>query len=197
MEINHEKINELEVVFSSGKIKLLGLPIKNACIIQFFSFRDERGAFYKRIDSETLNFLRFHVHEFLCSSSIKGVVRGLHFQSNPISQAKIVYCTKGRIFDVLVDLRQSSPTFKKWVGIYLDEQNPYAVYIPRGCAHGFYALTDCEVTYLADNSFSKEHDYSLKWNDPEIGIKWPFSGEPILSEKDKNAVEFSKCPLFP
>ena len=97
----------------------------------------------------------------------------------------------------MVDLRRSSPTFKKWIGIYLDEQKPYAIYIPRGCAHGFYAITNCEVTYLADNPFSKKHDCYLKWDDPEIGIKWPFSDEPILSEKDKNALNFAECPLFP
>ena len=117
-------------------------------------------------------------------SLVKGTLRGLHFQNNPMGQTKLVRCTKGVMLDVAVDLRKDSPTYKKWFSIELTEENKKQLFIPQGFAHGFLALSDdVEVQYKVDNLYSKEHDRGIRYNDPEIGIDWG-DIDPVLSEKD-------------
>jgi len=154
-------------------------------------FADKRGFFmeiYKESDFEKagidINFVQDN-H----SKSIKGVLRGLHYQLEPKAQGKLVRCIKGKIFDVAVDIRKGSPTFRKWIGVELSEENKLMLWIPKGFAHGFLTLSEeAEVVYKVSGSeYSPEHDRCIRWNDPDIGIKWPLNGEPILSEKDKNA----------
>jgi len=151
---------------------------------------DNRGWFMETHSSKTLaenginlNFVQDN-HSF---SSEKGTLRGLHYQLMPKAQTKLVRCTKGSIYDVAVDLRVDSPTFKQWYGIELSAENKKQLLVPKGFAHGFITLTsDVEVQYKVDEIYSPEHDRNILWNDPEIGIEWP-DLEVTLSEKDKNA----------
>jgi dTDP-4-dehydrorhamnose 3,5-epimerase len=115
-----------------------------------------------------------------------GTLRGLHFQRSPHAQAKLVRCTRGRIFDVAVDIRKESPTFKNWVGLELSAEKGNQLFIPAGYAHGFLTLeADCEVVYKVDAYYAPEADGGIAWNDPEIGIHWPsIDGAPLLSDKD-------------
>lgn len=120
-------------------------------------------------------------------SKAKGVIRGLHYQKSPMSQAKLIRCTAGEILDVAVDIRRGSPNFGRWFGVVLSAENKKQLYIPRGFAHGFLTLVEgCEVQYKADNYYSLEHDRGIRFDDPAIGIEWGID-EPILSEKDINA----------
>ncbi len=154
-------------------------------------FADDRGFFmetYKRSDFEKYGIDTDFVQDNH-SKSVKGVLRGLHFQKEPFAQGKLVRCTKGKIFDVAVDIRKGSPTFGKWVGFELSEENKHIIWIPKGFAHGFLTLSDeAEVLYkVSGGEYSPEHDAGILWNDPDIGINWPLEGieEVILSEKDK------------
>ena len=122
----------------------------------------------------------------------KGTIRGIHFQINPKAQTKLVRCTNGKILDIAVDLRKGSPTYKKWIAVELTEESKKMLYIPKGFGHAFLTLSDnVEVQYKVDEYYSKEHDRSIRFDDPEINIKWCLEKygikEIILSEKDKNA----------
>lgn len=120
-------------------------------------------------------------------SAQKGTLRGLHYQLNPMCQAKLLRCTRGKIFDVAVDIRKGSPSYAQWTGVELSAENKKQLFIPRGFAHGFITLTDdVEVQYKADNYYAPDCDGNIRWDDPEIGIEWPIAPV-ILSEKDKNA----------
>lgn len=119
----------------------------------------------------------------------RGTIRGIHFQNNPKAQAKLLRCTKGVIYDVVVDLRRNSPTFKKWIAVVLSEANKKQVYIPRGFGHACLALEDnIEVQYKVDNFYELALDRAIRWDDPELNIDWGINiGEIIVSEKDKSA----------
>ncbi len=151
-------------------------------------FNDERGFFletFKKSDF-VLNGITEEFNQDNHSKSTKGVLRGLHFQIPPKAQAKIVRCIQGKILDVAVDLRKSSPTFKKWTSEILSDENRHMFYIPEGFAHGFVVLSDtAEILYKASGEYSKEHDRGIRWNDPEININWDIDFTPVLSEKDK------------
>ncbi len=154
-------------------------------------FGDERGfflEFFKKSDFERAGIDTDFVQDNH-SRSFKNVLRGLHFQVEPRAQGKLVRCVKGRIFDVAVDLREKSPTFKKWVGLELSEENKLMLWIPKGFAHGFLTLSEeAEVIYKVSGSeYSPAHDRSLRWDDPDFNISWPLEGEPLLSEKDRKA----------
>ncbi|MBA4783781.1 MAG: dTDP-4-dehydrorhamnose 3,5-epimerase [Rhizobiales bacterium] len=155
-------------------------------------FGDERGFFSEtynaRIFAEngiTTEFVQDN-HSF---SSARGVLRGLHFQTPPFAQAKLVRVTRGRVYDVLVDLRQSSPTFKKWVGIEVSAEKWNQVLVPAGFAHGFVTLEEnTEFLYKVSAFYARDCDRSVRYDDPEIGIEWPVAREAItLSDKDRNA----------
>ncbi len=118
------------------------------------------------------------------SHSVRDVIRGLHYQKKPKDQAKLVTVTKGEIFDVAVDIRKNSPTFGKWLGEILSDQNHKLLYIPEGFAHGFCVLSEtADVSYKVTQEYSPDHDRGIVWNDPEINIKWP-TDKPIVSKKD-------------
>ncbi len=166
--------------------------IPDVILIKPKVFGDERGFFmetYKKSDFEKAGIETNFVQDNH-SKSIKGVLRGLHFQKEPKSQGKLVRCLRGRIFDVAVDIRENSPTFGKWVGFELTEENKYMLWIPQGFAHGFLTLEDnTEIFYKVSGSeYSPEHDAGIIWNDEQIGINWPLENieNLILSEKDKN-----------
>jgi dTDP-4-dehydrorhamnose 3,5-epimerase len=149
-------------------------------------FGDERGFFmetFKRSELKALGVDR----EFLQdnhSRSVKGVLRGLHYQVGEHAQAKLVRCIRGLIFDVAVDIRPGSETFGQWYGIILSEENHYQLFIPEGFAHGYYTISDtAEVIYKTTREYAPNADRGIIWNDPDIGIYWP-SFNPVLSEKD-------------
>ncbi len=164
------------------------LEIPEIVLIKPKIFFDNRGFFletYKHSD-----FLENGIGEKFIqdnhSKSIKGVLRGLHFQNNPKAQGKLVRCTKGVIWDVGVDLRKGSPTFGKWLGVELSEKNFYMLYIPAGFAHGFCVLSDeAEVLYKCTEEYDSKLDAGIRWDDPDINIKWPIKN-PMLSDKDAN-----------
>lgn len=115
----------------------------------------------------------------------KGTIRGMHFQKEPKAEDKFVQCLRGAMYDVVIDLRKNSSTFSKWYAEELTEENKKMFFIPKGCAHGFQALTDnCETLYFMSEYYSPEHASGVRWDDPKFGISWPIAN-PFLSEKDK------------
>ncbi|MCL5408443.1 MAG: dTDP-4-dehydrorhamnose 3,5-epimerase [Candidatus Omnitrophica bacterium] len=149
-------------------------------------FKDDRGFFmeiYKKSDFEK-NGIKEEFIQDNYSYSIKGVLRGLHFQKEPYSQAKIIKCIKGEIFDVAVDIKKNSPTYGKWISIILSENNHYMLYIPTGFAHGFLTLSDTAgVQYKTSCEYMPQFEAGIIWNDPDINIKWP-DNNAIVSSKD-------------
>ena len=150
---------------------------------------------------ETYNEAKFHemgidtvfVQDNMSYSAQKGTLRGLHYQRDPYSQAKLVRCTRGAILDVAVDLRHGSPTYKQWTSVVLSAENKREFLVPRGFAHGFVTLTDdVEFLYRVDNYYAPGTEASIRYDDPEFGIDWGFKdGEkPILAEKDEAAPYF-------
>ena len=132
------------------------------------------------------------------SRSAKGTLRGLHFQ-HQFPQGKLVRVIAGEVFDVAVDLRESSPTFGQWVGAVLTAENCKQLWVPPGFAHGFYALSEnADLCYKCTEYYHPEDDHSLLWSDPEVAINWPLvSPEPLLSAKDASAKRLDEIPLFP
>ncbi len=161
--------------------------IEGVYIIDVKTYGDNRGYFmetYKESDFREAGLCYNFVQDNQ-SSSKKGVLRGLHFQTTH-PQAKLVRVIKGEVFDVAVDLRKNSKTYGRWVGVLLSEENHRQFMIPRGFAHGFVVVSDyAEFAYKCDQLYHPEDDGGIMWNDPDIGIKWPDVGEIILSEKDK------------
>ncbi|QHS23471.1 dTDP-4-dehydrorhamnose 3,5-epimerase [Virgibacillus sp. MSP4-1] len=172
-------------------MEFIKTKLEGVVIIEPAVHGDHRGWFmesYNQKDFEqagiNLNFVQDN-HSF---SATKGTLRGLHYQSNPKAQTKLVRCTKGSIYDVAIDIRKGSPTFGEWVGVELTAENKKQFLIPKGFAHGFMTLTeDAEVQYKVDEFYAPECDRGILWNDPVIGIEWPMDVTPVLSEKDKNA----------
>ena len=166
-------------------------------------FRDERGYFFESFNLKDFNAKMGTNIKFVQdneSLSKKGVVRGLHFQKPLCEQAKLVRVVKGAVYDVAVDIRRWSKTFGKYVGVYLSENNHQQFFIPEGFAHGFIALEDDTIfQYKCNNYDSKEHEGSIRWNDPLIGINWGnyFDlNKVIVSEKDANAQSFREYYEF-
>jgi dTDP-4-dehydrorhamnose 3,5-epimerase len=148
---------------------------------------DERGFFARIWDNKV--FEEKGLDSKILQSSIsfnkkKGTLRGMHFQYGPFKESKMVRCTKGKIYDVIVDLRKDSKTFKKWFSIELSESNHKILYIPKGFAHGFQTLEDnTEVYYQISEFYNPAYSNGIRWDDPVFGIKWPLNN-PIISEKD-------------
>ncbi|QVK17129.1 dTDP-4-dehydrorhamnose 3,5-epimerase [Mycoplasmatota bacterium] len=153
-------------------------------------FKDNRGYFTESYNQKKMMEAGFNYHFVQDNHSYsqdKGVLRGIHFQINPKAQTKLVRCTRGKILDVVVDLRKNSPTYKQYVQVELSSENFKQLLIPKGFGHAFLTLTDdVEVQYKVDEVYSKEHDRSINYKDPELNIEWP-DFEMILSDKDKNA----------
>ena len=170
------------------------LKIHDVVLITPKVFIDERGFFMETYQKEELAKAGI-TGEFIQqnhSKSVKGVLRGLHYQKDPYAQAKLVRCIRGEIFDVAVDIRKRSNTFGKYVSAMLSGENKNMLYIPRGFAHGFEVISDeAEVIYSVDNIYSKESEAGIIWNDSNIKIKWPIKN-PILSEKDKKWQEIKQ-----
>lgn len=163
------------------------LGLEGAYLIEYFSVGDNRGGFFKSFEKDIYKEagIDFTLNETFISVSAKNVIRGLHFQTNN-PQAKLVSVPKGKVYDVIVDLRPESPTFKKWEGYELSDQNHRALYVPRGFAHGFASLEDGTLMmYQCDGAYDKETDTGIRFDDPDIGIKWPVEeGKDIHSQRD-------------
>tara|TARA_B100000945_G_scaffold199139_1_gene160076 strand:- start:3623 stop:4171 length:549 start_codon:yes stop_codon:yes gene_type:complete len=169
--------------------------IDGAFLFEVKRHTDERGYFM-----ETWNHQEFDLPPFVQdnqSRSKKGVLRGLHYQNEFKPQGKLVRCTQGAVYDVIVDLRKSSDTFGRWFGVDLNRPE-LMLWAPPGMAHGFYTYTDnAEFQYKVTNYYDPFSQRTLMWNDEELDISWPFEGEPILSEKDWSKGEtFDKCEKF-
>jgi dTDP-4-dehydrorhamnose 3,5-epimerase len=164
----------------------LNLEIPDVKLVTPDYYVDERGYFlesYKESEFFTNGINTKFVQDNF-SHSVKGVLRGLHYQKNPKAQAKLVTALKGEIFDVAVDIRKNSPTYGKWVGEILSEKNHKLLYIPEGFAHGFCVLSEeADVLYKVNQEYSPENERGIIWNDPEIDIMWS-TDKPILQEKD-------------
>ena len=171
--------------------------IKGVYIIDVKIYGDHRGYFmetYKKSDFDEAG-LDYQFVQDNQSSSRKGVLRGLHFQKK-YPQAKLVRVLKGEVYDVAVDLRKGSQTYGKWTGALLSEDNKRQFLIPRGFAHGFVVLSDiAEFAYKCDELYHPEDEGGILWNDPEIGIQWPYVGEIVLSEKDKKNPTLAECSI--
>lgn len=162
------------------------LEIPEVILVTPKSFPDERGFFlesYKESEFTSNGIKTIFVQDNL-SHSVKGVLRGLHYQKNPKAQAKLVIALRGEIFDVAVDIRKNSSTYGKWVGEILSESNHNSLYIPEGFAHGFCILSEeADVLYKVSQEYSPEDEKGIIWNDTEINITWPID-KPIIQEKD-------------
>ena len=169
-------------MFSFNKTEIEGVYI-----IEPKVFGDERGYFmetYREEDFKNAG-LDYDFVQDNQSRSRKGVLRGLHYQKN-FPQAKLVRVIQGEVFDVAVDLRKNSKTYGKWVGVVLSAENKKMFMIPRGFAHGFVVLSEtAEFVYKCDEKYHPEDEGGIMWNDPDVGIVWPYKCEPQLSEKDK------------
>jgi len=170
------------------KMEVIPTDIEGVVILRPRVFTDSRGYFfesYSRREFEAkvgpVNFVQDNE-----SCSMRGVIRGLHFQRPPFAQAKLLRCVRGAVLDVAVDIRKGSPTFGRHVAVELTESNRMQVFVPRGFAHGFAVVSDEAVfQYKCDNFYAPEADGGISVLDPELGIRWPFSpAEAILSEKD-------------
>ena len=130
------------------------------------------------------------------SHSVRGVLRGLHYQVGQV-QGKLVRAVAGAVFDVAVDLRRGAPTFGHWVGLELSAENGRQMWVPEGFAHGFYTLTDsADVIYKMTDYWAAQHERSIAWDDPDIGIDWPLQGPPILGPRDQGATAFKQAEVF-
>jgi len=176
-------------------------PLEGVLVINIDFFRDERGFFIESWNKRDFGKvgLPFEFVQDCHSRSGHRVIRGLHYQDMRAPTAKLVRCTAGRILDVAVDLRMDSVTFGKWFSIELNSENQTQLLVPVGCAHGFAALSDvCEVQYKQTGFYEPETEGGIMWNDPDLGIVWPFK-DPILSRRDQNLMslrEYRENPAF-
>lgn len=172
--------------------------IKGLIEVTPFNADDVRGCFTKDYSKEVFeaNGITHDLAEVFYTTSYKGVIRALHFQREK-QQAKLVRCIHGHVYDVVVDLRPDSPTFRKWLGFDLTGDNKKELLIPGGCAHGYLVLEESIVSYKCGEKFYGEFDDGIMWNDPDIGVEWPLDvigGEDkmIVADKDKNLQSFAE-----
>lgn len=157
-------------------------------------FRDERGFFLESWNQRSFDEAVGRPVAFVQdnhSRSVRGVLRGLHYQTEPMAQAKLITVMRGMIFDVAVDIRRDSPTFGQWVGEVLSDESREMLWIPEGFAHGFLVLSDfADVVYKTTNFYSPAHERCIRWNDQTLAVEWPLSGNPLVSAKDEMGEEF-------
>ncbi|MBS9768195.1 MAG: dTDP-4-dehydrorhamnose 3,5-epimerase [Flavobacteriaceae bacterium] len=177
-------------------MKLIETNIKDLLVCTPDTFTDERGYFMETFREEWLPNIAFIQENE--SFSKKGVLRGLHYQTAPFAQAKLVRCIMGKVLDVAVDLRKSSPTFGQHYKVELSGENKKQIFIPQGFAHGFLTLSDWAViAYKVDNYYCKEAEQSIRFDDADLGIEWGMAkAEIMLSAKDKEALPFASAKIF-
>ena len=187
-----EKLSYYSMEKTFGNFTFIDTPIKGVYVIEVKKYGDNRGYFmetYKKEDFEKAGLVFDFVQDNQ-SKSKKGVLRGLHYQKK-FPQTKLVRVIEGEVYDVAVDLRKDSPTFGKYFGVVLSAEKGNQFLIPKGFAHGFYVLSETATfVYKVDEFYHPEDEGGFMWNDPEVGVKWPLDGEPLLSEKDKVQLSF-------
>jgi dTDP-4-dehydrorhamnose 3,5-epimerase len=169
-------------------MRFISVPIAGAWLVEPEARADERGFFARLWCRDELEARGLRADFIQCNNSFsaaRGTLRGLHYQAAPHAEAKLLSCTRGRVFDVLVDLRPGSPTFRQWFGAELTAENRRMMYVPEECAHGYLTLEDAsEVIYPVTAAYHPESERGLRWNDPAVGIQWPI--EPLaMSDKDR------------
>lgn len=161
--------------------------LPDAYIIELEKIEDERGFFARAWDEKEFAQAGLETRVVQCNNSLsrhKGTLRGMHFQKSPYEEVKLIRCIRGAIYDVIVDLRADSSTYRSWVGVELSDDNRRSLYVPKGFAHGFQTLTDdAETFYMVSEFYTPEAEGGIRWDDPAIGIEWPM--EPTqISDKD-------------
>lgn len=169
-------------------------PLKGAHVVDLKPLKDERGFFSRTWCQHEFEDMSLTARVVQCNLSFnhkKGTLRGMHYQVAPYEETKLVRCTKGAIYDVIVDLRPDSDTFRQWFGVELTEENHSMLFVPEGFAHGFQTLTDdAEVFYQVSQFYQPGAERGLRWNDPAIGIEWPLKEGLTLSQKDQAWPDF-------
>ncbi len=165
------------------------LPLAGAYLIEAPAHRDERGQFARLWDAEEARRHGLETRIAQCSLSrntVAGTLRGLHFQAPPHAEAKLVICTAGAIYDVIVDIREESPMYLRWTAVELSATHPRALYVPPGFAHGFQTLADgSDVYYQISHDYVPDAARGLRWDDPELAIDWPPAATRVISERDR------------
>lgn len=178
-------------------MRYLETPLPGVWLIELDLLEDERGWFARTFDADEFEAHGLAPVGVQCNASFnskRGTLRGMHYQADPHGEPKLVRCVRGTIFDVAIDLRPDSPTFRAWHGVELSAENRAAFYIPAGLAHGFQTVTDdCEVVYQMGHRYVAEAARGVRWNDPAFGIEWPDpQGERIVSERDASYPDFEQ-----
>tara|TARA_B100001105_G_scaffold228246_1_gene199251 strand:+ start:91 stop:639 length:549 start_codon:yes stop_codon:yes gene_type:complete len=181
-------------------MKVRSLSIPDILLIEPKVFSDERGFFFESFNQadfeKRTNLSPIFVQENH-SRSIKGVLRGLHYQLPPKAQDKLLRVVKGEIFDVVVDIRKGSSTFGKWLGETLSEKNKKQIWIPKGFAHGFLVVSEsADIVYKTTEEYALQYERCIIWNDPKLNIDWGLKREPILSNKDKKGELINNAEIF-
>lgn len=182
-------------------MKVVPTALPEVLIIEPKVFGDARGFFFESYNARTFREavgLDVSFVQDNHSRSARGVLRGIHYQLPPFSQGKLVRVVQGRVWDVAVDLRRHSPTFGRWVGVELSEENQRQLWVPPGFGHGFVTLSDsADFLYKTTEYYAPSHDRAVRWDDPELAIDWPLDGlVPQLSAKDEAAKPLSEAELF-
>lgn len=181
-------------------MQVTSTALSGVLVLEPTVYEDSRGFFYESFNSQTFCEASGLKEDFVQdnhSCSVKGVIRGLHYQVKT-PQGKLVRAVVGSVFDVAVDLRKNSPTFGQWFGALLSAENRKQLWIPVGFAHGFAVLSDrAEVLYKTTEYYAPKHERCILWNDPSLGIDWPMEGiDPILSVKDQAGKRFEEAEVF-
>jgi dTDP-4-dehydrorhamnose 3,5-epimerase len=180
-------------------VNIIKTETLDALIIEPKVFGDERGFFIESFNQQVWQELTGLKSSFVQdnhSRSTRGVLRGLHYQIKQ-PQGKLVRVVQGEVFDVAVDIRRSSSTFGKWTGVVLSAENKLQFWVPEGFAHGFLVLSEtADFLYKTTEYYAPEHERCIRWDDPEIGVEWPWQGLPILSQNDAVAPLFASAPIF-
>ncbi len=180
-------------------MKATRLAIPDVVLLEPKVFGDDRGFFFESFNQKRFEEAIGRTVDFVQdnhSRSAKGVLRGLHYQIQQ-PQGKLVRVTQGEVFDVAVDLRKSSPTFGKWVGVELSAENKHQLWIPEGFAHGFVVLSEtADFLYKTTDYYAPEHERCMLWSDETLAIQWPTDIKPTLSEKDTHSQPFSDAQVF-
>jgi dTDP-4-dehydrorhamnose 3,5-epimerase len=182
-------------------VKFTPTDIPDVVVIEPVVYQDARGFFLESWHEARYAQagIRLPFVQDNHSRSVCGTLRGLHYQS-PRPQGKLVRAASGEIFDVAVDLRRSSPTFGRWVGVTLSDENRRQLWVPPGFAHGFYVTSEsADIIYKCTDYYAPEHDRTLRWDDPDVGVAWPLIGGhgPLLSPKDEAGAPFREAPGYP
>lgn len=181
-------------------MKVSATELQGLLLIEPRVFGDERGFFFESYNEKVFNEATGTSPRFVQdnhSKSVKGVLRGLHYQLPPRAQGKLVRVVQGEVFDVAIDIRKDSPTYRQWVGEVLSADNNKQLWIPPGFAHGFLTLSDtAEFLYKTTDTWSPEHERAILWNDPTLNIEWPLNGMvPTLAAKDAAAAAFNAAEI--